>query len=196
MSSRTDVCSYEKAWTLDNWVRKLIQNPYKIVGRYVEEGHTVLDLGCGPGFFSMAMAKMVGEKGKVISVDIQDEMLQLLGDKSERMGFKSRIVLHKIQQENIGISESVNFALAFYMVHEVPDKKSFLSEVASHLKPDGKFLIVEPKFHVSESDFDDTLKIARSAGLEQISEPKIFLSRAALLKPNRSAISKFRTLSV
>jgi SAM-dependent methyltransferase len=76
----------------------------------------------------------------------------------------------------------VDFALAFYMVHEVPDKRSFLSEVASHLKPDGRFLIVEPKFHVSESSFDITLKIARSVGLEQVSKPKFSFDRAVLLK--------------
>lgn len=180
----TDVCPYQKAWTLDNWIRRLLQNPYKIVGAYVKEDQTVLDLGCGPGFFSLAMAKMVGEKGKVISVDIQDEMLQILKNKSELKGLNSRIVLHKAQPEKLGISEMVDFALAFYMVHEVPDKKSFLSEVASHLKPEGRFLIVEPKFHVSKFDFDSTLEVARSAGLEQISEPKISFDRTVLLKPD------------
>ena len=182
-----DVCSYQRAWTLDNWLRRLLQNPYKMVGEYVKEGQVVMDLGCGPGFFSLAMAKMVGEKGKVISVDIQDEMLQIVKSKSEREGLRSQIILHKAQPEKLGISEMVDFALAFYMVHEVPDKKSFLSEVASHLKPDGRFLIVEPKFHVSKIDFDSTLKIARSVGLEHISEPKLSLSRAALLKPDSEA---------
>jgi ubiquinone/menaquinone biosynthesis C-methylase UbiE len=127
------------------------------------------------------MAEMVGEKGRVISVDIQEEMLQMLTDKSERAGLKSRIVPLKAQSDKIGISEMVNFALAFYMIHEVPDKRSFLSEVASHLKTDGRFLIVEPKFHVSKTDFDSTLKVAQSTGLKQISEPKILFSRAALL---------------
>ena len=145
VNSHTDVCSYQKAWALDNWFRKLIQNPYKIVGGYIEEGQTVLDLGCGPGYFSLAMAEMVGKKGRVISVDIQDEMLQMLRDKSEHAGLKSGIVLHKAQPDKIGIQEMVNFALAFYMVHEVPDKRSFLSEVASHLKPGGKFFIVRAK---------------------------------------------------
>jgi ubiquinone/menaquinone biosynthesis C-methylase UbiE len=182
VNSHTDVCSYKIAWTLDNLVRRLIQNPYKIVGGYVKEGQTVLDLGCGPGFFSLAMAEMVGENGRVISVDIQEEMLQIVRHKSEQAGLKSRIVFHRAQPEKIGISDLVDFALAFYMIHEVPDKKSFLSEVASHLKPDGRFLIVEPKLHVSKSEFDSTLRIARSAGLEQISEPKIIFSRAALLK--------------
>lgn len=180
----TDVCPYQRAWTLDNWVRRLLQNPYKIVGEYVKEGQVVMDLGCGPGFFSLAMAKLVGEKGKVISVDIQEEMLQIVKSKSEREGLSSRIVLHKAQSEKLGISEMVDFALAFYMVHEVPDKMNFLSEVASHLKPDGRFLIVEPKFHVSKSNFDSTLEITRSLGLEQVSEPKFSFNRAALLKPH------------
>ena len=180
----TDVCPYQRAWTLDNWIRRLLQNPYKIVGKYIKEGQVVMDLGCGPGLFSLAMAKLVGEKGKVISVDIQEEMLQIVKNKSEREGLSSRIILHKAQPEKLGISEMVDFALAFYMVHEVPDKKSFWSEVASHLKPDGRFLIVEPKFHVSKSDFDSTLEVARSVGLEQVSEPKISFSRAALLKPD------------
>lgn len=178
-----DVCPYQRAWTLDNWIRKLLQNPYKIVGEYIKEGQVVMDLGCGPGFFSLAMAKLVGEKGKVISVDIQDEMLQIVKNKSEQERLSSRIILHKAQHEKLGISEMVDFALAFYMVHEVPDKKSFLSEVASHLKPDGRFLIVEPKFHVSKSDFDSTLEVARSVGLEQVSGPKFSFDRAVLLKP-------------
>lgn len=177
----TDVCSYKRAWALDTWVRNYIHSPYKIFGDYIKEGQTALDLGCGPGFFSLPMAEMVGETGKVISVDIQEEMLQMLRDKSESAGLKSRIIPHKSQPDKIGISEMVDFALAFYMVHEVPDKKSFLSEVVSHLKPDGKLLIVEPKFHVSKPDFDSTLKVAQSAGLKQISEPKVLFSRAALL---------------
>ncbi|AAM06159.1 class I SAM-dependent methyltransferase [Methanosarcina acetivorans] len=178
----TDVCPYQRAWSLDNWLRKILQNPYKIVGRYIKEGQTVLDLGCGPGFFSLAMAKLVGEEGRVISVDIQDEMLQILKNKSKRQGLNSRIFLHKAQPEKLGISEMTDFALAFYMVHEVPDKKSFLSEVASHLKPDGRFLIVEPKFHVSKSNFDTTLEVASSVGLEQVSGPKFPFDRAVLLK--------------
>ena len=180
-NNSSDICSYQRAWALDIWIRKYIHNPYKIVGEYIKEGQTVLDLGCGPGFFSLAMAKMVGENGRVISVDIQEEMLQKLRDKSERSGLGSRIVPHKAQPDKIGILEMVNFALAFYMIHEVPNKRSFLSEVASHLKPDGRFLIVEPKFHVSKPDFDSNLKVAQSAGLKQIYEPKILFSRAALL---------------
>ena len=131
----------------------------------------------------MAMAEMVGNNGKVISVDVQDEMLQMVRQKSEKVGLQSRIELHKAEPERIGVTEKVDFALAFYMVHEVPDKKSFLYEVASILKPVGKFLIVEPKFHISKTAFDETVKIAQSAGLKLVSTPKVFFSRAVLLGP-------------
>jgi ubiquinone/menaquinone biosynthesis C-methylase UbiE len=76
----------------------------------------------------------------------------------------------------------VDFALAFYMVHEVPDAQAFLKEVASILKPSGKLLIVEPKIHVSASAFRKTVDSAKLAGLKPISEPKIRFSRSILLQ--------------
>jgi len=176
------VCSWRHAWGLDNRIRKLVQNPYKIVGNYIEEGQTILDLGCGPGVFSLAMAEMVGETGKVISVDIQEEMLQILKRKSEQAGLGSRIIFHQSQPNKIGISEKVDFVLAFYVVHEVPNIESFLREVAILLKPLGKLLIVEPKFHVSKSSFEETIRVAESVGLKPISWPKVFFSRAVLLR--------------
>jgi ubiquinone/menaquinone biosynthesis C-methylase UbiE len=179
------VCPWQCAWFLDNWIRRLIHNPDKILGRYVEKGQTVLDLDSGPGMFSLAMAKMVGEEGKIISVDIQENMLQILRRKSEHAGLDSRILLHKSRPDGIGISEKVDFALAFYMVHEVPNKEGFLREVATLLKPKGKFLIVEPKQHVSEPSFEETVRVAESAGLSPIFRPKIFFSRAVLLQKNR-----------
>jgi ubiquinone/menaquinone biosynthesis C-methylase UbiE len=178
------VCPWQHAWGLDNWVRRLIQNPYKILDGYIEEGQTVLDLGCGPGVFSIAMAEMVGEKGKVISVDIQNEMLQMLKQKSEQMGLESRIQIHKSQPDKIGISEKVDFALAFYMIHEVPDKERFLNEVSTILKPGGRLLVVEPKFHVSKSSFEETIRMAQSAGLRPISRPNVIFSRTVLLQHN------------
>ena len=74
----------------------------------------------------------------------------------------------------------MDFALAFYMVHEMPDVKAFLKEIALLLKPNGKLLIVEPRIHVSASSFKKTLEAAKLAGLKAISEPKIRFSRSML----------------
>ena len=181
MADSSRICSWKIAFALDNPIRRLIHNPQKILGGYIEPGQTVLDLGCGPGTFSIAMAKMVGESGKVIAVDVQEEMLQIVRKKAAQQGLESRIVTHKSDPDRIGISEKVDFALAFYMVHEVPNAEAFLKEIASVLKPKGKLLIVEPKFHVSATAFEKTIEVARQAGLSPISEPKIRFSRSKLL---------------
>ncbi len=181
MSDSSRICSWKHAFALDNPIRRLIHNPQKILGVYIEAGQTVLDVGCGPGTFSLAMAKMVGESGKVIAVDVQEEMLQIVREKAARQGLESRIVTHKSYPDLIGISEKIDFALAFYMVHEVPSAETFLKEIASVLKPKGKLLIVEPKIHVSATAFEKTIEVARQAGLRPVSEPKIRISRCKLL---------------
>lgn len=68
------------------------------------------------------------------------------------------------------------------MVHEVPNQESLFKEIKSILKPDGKALIVEPKFHVSKKEFEETEELLEKLGFEVIERPKIFISRAIVLK--------------
>ena len=182
MADSSRVCPWWLAPTLDNPIRRLIHNPENILSRYIERGQKVLDLGCGSGTFTIAIAKMVGETGKVIAIDAQDEMLQILRKKAAKEGLGSRIVIHRSEPDRIGVSDKVDFALAFYMIHEVPDVEAFLKEVASLIKDKGKLLIVEPKFHVSASSFEKTIEAARLAGFKATSEPKIRFSRSVLFE--------------
>jgi ubiquinone/menaquinone biosynthesis C-methylase UbiE len=132
--------------------------------------------------FSIATVIMVGKAGKFIAADVQEEMLQILRKKASQEELESRILTHKSDSDRIGISEKVDFALAFYMIHEVPNTDAFFREIVSLLKPKGKLLIVEPKFHVSASAFKKTLEAAQQAGLNPISEPKIRFSRSMLFQ--------------
>ncbi|MDR3600477.1 MAG: methyltransferase domain-containing protein [Desulfosporosinus sp.] len=75
------VCPVEGAGGLDNKFRRLFQNPHKILERHIQKGMTIVDLGCGPGFFSIAAAELVGAKGKVIAVDLQEGMLSKVSNK-------------------------------------------------------------------------------------------------------------------
>ena len=183
MSDRNHhVCPVERAGGLDNRIRRLIQNPQKILGAYIEEGMTVLDIGCGPGFFSIDMAKMVGESGRVIAADLQEGMLEKLRDKIKRTELEGRIILHKCQEDKTGVCESVDFILLFYVVHEVPNIEDFFNEIVTILKPNGQVLIVEPPFRVSKTAFEETIRKAREAGLTEVERPKVFLSKTAVLK--------------
>jgi len=183
MAEKNRVCPVERARGLENRFRKLVQNPKRILGKYVKEGMTALDLGCGPGFFSVEMAKMVGASGRLIAVDLQEGMLSMLKNKIQGTEIEERIVLHQCEEDEIGVSEKVDFVLAFYMFHEVPNQKKLLEEIKSILKPNGDFLIVEPKlFHVSKEDFAETTRKAVEVGFKLIETPKVFLSRSMLLR--------------
>ncbi len=182
MNTSQRVCPVERAGHLDSALRHWLHNPQKIVGPYVKEGMTVLDVGCGPGFFSMAMARMVGASGRVIAADLQDGMLQKLRDKIRGTDLEARFILHQCGPQRIGWSGAVDFVLAFYMVHELPDQDAFFREIGSLLTPNGHALIVEPPFHVSKAAFADTVGKAGKAGLTPVATPGILLSKAVLLK--------------
>lgn len=183
MSTRRDrICPVERSGSLDNRVRRLLQNPLKILSPYIREGMTVLEVGCGPGFFTIDLAKMVGEKGKVVAVDLQEGMLQKLREKIKGSDIEQRITLHKADEDRIGVSEKFDFVFLFYMVHEVLNKKAFFDELISLLKTDGQIYIVEPPFHVSKHDFEDSIKKANLAGLTVVERPKLFPNKTAILK--------------
>lgn len=184
MKDRKRVCPVERAGGLDFRLRKLVQNPKKMLGEYVSEDMVVLDVGCGPGFFSLEIAKMVGENGKVIAADLQEGMLGRLRKKMDGNAIAKRIVLHKCEANRIGVTEEVDFVLAFYMVHEVPDQVPFFKEIKSILRPGGYFFISEPKFHVKKEEFEETVRNAANVGLSPFKEKKILMSRTMVFKNN------------
>ena len=176
------VCPWWFAYTFDNPLRRLFHNPEKIFAPYLNEGMTAIDIGCGMGYFSIGMANIVGETGKIISVDLQQKMLDTLIKRAKKAGVDKRITTFLCDENNIGIKEKVDFALTFWMVHETPDESDFLIQVHSLLKESGKLLLAEPKKHVTLTEFNKTLSIAQEIGFKLTGTPKIYFSNTALLE--------------
>ena len=128
------------------------------------------------------MARMVGKKGKVIAVDIQPEMLSRMQKRADRAGLSGTINAHQCEDIEIGITEPLDFALAFWMVHETPDVERFFAQIHSALKPGGLFFITEPKIHVSVDEYSREMEIAQKAGFTVEEEPLVRFSHAALLR--------------
>jgi ubiquinone/menaquinone biosynthesis C-methylase UbiE len=181
------VCPVAKAGMLDFALRRWLQNPEKILRPFVKEGMTALDLGCGPGFFTLPMARLVGKTGKVIAADLQQGMLALVGKKIENSDLAAIVKLHQSRPEGIGLAEKCDFILIFYMLHEVPDPAGFLGEIRSLLKPEGRVLIVEPKWHVTQNDFQGSIGLMMRAGFAVLAEPAIRFSRTVVLCPANAA---------
>ena len=178
---RPYVCPTELACSLDNIFRKAVHNPRKILEPYIIQNMTVLDLGCGPGYFTTELARLVGEKGSIIAADLQQGMLEKVIRKIRGTDMEQRIKIHKCQEDIIGLQEKVDFALAFWMVHEVPYKQNLFLELKSILNPNGRIWIIEPKFHVNKSSFRKIISLCESAGFEIIERPKVSLSRTVIL---------------
>ncbi|MCP4022011.1 MAG: class I SAM-dependent methyltransferase [Desulfobacteraceae bacterium] len=178
-----DVCSHKHSFFLDNFIRRIFQNPKSIVGEYVKENDCVVDIGCGPGFFTIDMAKMVGNKGRVVAVDLQPEMLSKVEQKAKEKNLSQRINFHNCPQDKIGLPKDVkaDFILAYYMVHETPSPENFFKEIKTLLKDNGKALIVEPTIHVSKKAFEKIQNDARKAGLKTIDRPAKKGGRSLLL---------------
>ncbi|MBN2734632.1 MAG: class I SAM-dependent methyltransferase [Methanomicrobiaceae archaeon] len=178
------ICRFSKlhVMMLDNRFRRLLVNPEKILKDHISPGMTVIDIGCGPGTFTGALAGMTGEEGTVIACDVQEEMIGYARKKYEKKDCPGTIRWHLCESDSLCIKDTeADFALSFFMVHEVPDMNRLFTEVYELLKPGGKYLVAEPVFHVNEEDFNRTIKSAEMAGFVIADRPGISMSRSVIL---------------
>lgn len=176
------VCPVEEAGMLDHPLRRLRESPQRILRPFVNEGMAVLDFGCGPGYFTLELARRVGPSGNVTAVDLQPGMLDKARAKLQRAGLSGRVGFHLCRAEAIGLADAFDFILVFHVLHEVPDPAGFLRELKALLKPGGRALVAEPKFQISRREFAASLDQARGSGLEVASGPGILCSRTAVLR--------------
>ena len=164
--------------------RWLGQDPLKIVSPYIREGMTVLEPGPGMGFFTIPMARLVGSSGRVIAVDVQPKMIQVLKRRAADANVRDRIDARVTTAETMGIGDlsgKVDFTLAFAMVHEFPDAATFFREVSRASKSNARLLLSEPRGHVDEGAFSAELAAAAAAGFSVASQPAIARSLSSLL---------------
>jgi ubiquinone/menaquinone biosynthesis C-methylase UbiE len=187
------VCPWWAAWfTIDVPLRGWIHDPQKIVGPYVQPGMTAIDVGCGVGYFSIPMARMVGDRGKVIAVDLQRQMLDKLNRRAKKAGVDARIETHLCESNRLGIEAEADFALIFAMLHEVPDQGRLLSEIHGCLKRGGKLLLAEPPVHVTAKAFAQEAAHAKEVGFLTVEQPRVRWSRAVLLAKSETARETIR----
>jgi ubiquinone/menaquinone biosynthesis C-methylase UbiE len=165
--------------------RSYFQNPGRILRYYVKPGMTVLDIGCGEGFFSLGMAGMVGSSGKAICVDINADTISQLKLKAAKAGLSERIDARICTEQSLKIDDlngQIDFALAFYVVHHAADVPKLMSHVFQALKPGGAWMIVEPSHHSSDDYCEKTETLASQSGFRVVDHPKLIRDWAVLLK--------------
>jgi len=171
-------CPWQHGPRLTNWTRRVLNDPVRITKPYVEPGQTVMDVGCGMGFFTVPMSRMVGASGRVIAVDVQPEMLDGLRKNVAKSGC-ANVTVHQCGPTSLDIGQwtgAVGFANVFYMFHEAPDQSGMASEIFAALKPGGTVLFAEPVMHVNKPEFEEEAGMFAQAGFAEISRPRIPIS--------------------
>jgi SAM-dependent methyltransferase len=141
VSHKGEAHSASKAFFLDNPIRRWRQPPLELIGKLaIHPTDVVVDYGCGPGFFTLELARRAQT---VIAIDLSATMLQKAKNKAAKAGARNIRFLQSngtsLQLEN----GKVDLILLVTVYHEVGDNETVLRQFRRILKPDGKLIIVE-----------------------------------------------------
>lgn len=176
------VCPWWVAYLFDNPLRRLIHPADKVLGPYVTEGMTVLDLGCGFGHYALGMARLTGRSGRVVAADVQQKMLDKTMSRARKAGLAEIVLPHLCDGNGIGLSLQLDFALASNSLHETPDPSGILAELFGLLNPGGQFLLLEPGAHLKSREFEAEVALALQAGFVEIERPQVTRQMCSLLQ--------------
>ncbi len=141
----------------------------------LKEGMTVADVGAGSGRISVMMAPKVGPEGKILAVDIQDEMLKLIEHRAAESGVKN-VVPVKGEIDHTGIeAETVDLILMVDVYHEFSHPHEMLADMAKILKPGGRIVWVEYRLEDPEVPIKLVHKMSRAQVRKEASQPEFGL---------------------
>jgi ubiquinone/menaquinone biosynthesis C-methylase UbiE len=146
---------------------------------------TVLEPGCGMGYFTLPIARMAGPTGRVVAVDLQPKMIEGLTRRARRAGLLERIEAIACTDGNLGLEGRpgvVDLAVVIHVLHEVHDRQRFLEQLFEAQRPGGRLLLLEPKGHVSREALDSELALSERTGFRPVGEPLLRRSHGALLE--------------
>ncbi|MFI5275079.1 MAG: class I SAM-dependent methyltransferase [Ktedonobacterales bacterium] len=109
----------------------------------LRSGDTMADIGCGPGFFTLPAADIVGANGIVLAGDIQGEMLSTIRSRAHEAGHSNVRVVKTGESEIPLPAESFDFVLLAFVLNEVENRATFLHRAARLLKPGGRVAVLE-----------------------------------------------------
>jgi ubiquinone/menaquinone biosynthesis C-methylase UbiE len=169
METKTHICPVWVGYIMSSPLRKLQQNPIKILAPYISEGMRILEIGPAMGFFSIPMARMTGISGKVYSIDIQEPMLSKLNRRARKAGVDEIIETRLCTTDIYPVDDligTIDFTLLAYVVHEVPDQNKLFALIAKVMKRNSIVLLLEPKSHVSPIRWEKSLAAAVEHGFQ------------------------------
>jgi ubiquinone/menaquinone biosynthesis C-methylase UbiE len=124
--------------------REAALHPQSLLRRLgLRSGDTLADIGCGPGFFTLPAAEIVGEDGVILAADIQGEMLSAVRSRAAEHSLANVHVVKTSDKEIPIPAASCDIVLMAFVLNEVGQRSSFLHRAAQLLKPAGRLVVLE-----------------------------------------------------
>jgi ubiquinone/menaquinone biosynthesis C-methylase UbiE len=155
------------AWLLDNPLARLHAD--RQARRLpIEPGMRVVDVGCGPGRLTLPAARLVGEDGEVLAVDLQAPMLAIVEARAARAHLRNVRTLQAAAGDGALPADRFDLALLVTVLGEVPSarRSEAVTEIAGALRPGGRLVVIEALFDPHRLSRDAVLALAHPAGLE------------------------------
>ncbi len=135
-------------WTAAPWLvresREAEENATRmLLALGVEEGSTVCDFGCGNGYHTLELARMVGSRGRVLAVDIQPEMLEMLSERAEESGLANVEPILGEEADPRLPPSSCDLVLMADVYHELAYPEEILAAAKRALRPGGRLALLE-----------------------------------------------------
>jgi len=164
--------SYRFAWALIHPFRRLITNPFRLIkAADVKEKMKVLELGCGPGYFTQALAQKVGKKGKIYAHDIQTEMITKAKNRSRNFKIKNNINFLHSNSTNLSLAdESIDLIFACNVFEEIDKQKQTsltTKELLRIAKPNTTLFVKEHAAYVGKKRIKRIYSQIKNEGFKQ-----------------------------
>jgi len=154
----------------DNLIRRLFAPPPRLVEPYVTNGQVVADLGCGPGYYTLALAELVGPEGRVYAVDSDEKAIRALEKKANKHGHHN-IETHASSASDLSFIKdaSVDFVLANGLLCSMAPQhhESAVNEMRRILKPTGRAYVSAARGFYSYMGKEEWEKILEGFRVEQ-----------------------------
>jgi ubiquinone/menaquinone biosynthesis C-methylase UbiE len=171
---------------MDNFIRRLISPPEKKISRFVRSGSVAADLGCGPGYFTVPMAKLVGQNGKVYAVDSDAKSIRKLRQKTDpKLQGVIEASTGSAAHVDMVPDRSVDFVLANGLLCCMSDHKGAIAEIKRILKAKGIAY-----FSVSKLCRRNDAKAVRQEEWDSI------LENFEVIERNESVLSRWAVVSL
>ena len=164
--------------------RAVWQKPDEVVAALaLRPGDVACEIGAGPGYFSLRLARAVGERGHVFAVEAHPRMLEVLRDRIAAAGVANVTPILALQADPLLPPSSCDLALIVNTFHHFPDGAAYLRRLARALKPGGRIVIVD--FHERELPVGPPPehKLSREAFLRVAGEAGLKLDREETFLP-------------